>query len=80
MAQQTIRFRIRPDGRVDELVEGLAGLACEQLTSRIEAQLGVVQRRESTSEAYAVSPASVVSQVSQVQEVGAQQPTPKPAA
>ena len=38
MAQQTIRFRIRPDGRVDEQVEGLVGSACEQLTDRIEAQ------------------------------------------
>ena len=73
MAQQTIRFRIRPDGRVEELVEGLAGLACEQLTSRIEAQLGVVQRRERTSEAYAVSSASVASKLSQAQQIGAQQ-------
>ncbi|MCP9849169.1 DUF2997 domain-containing protein [Cyanobium sp. Morenito 9A2] len=52
MAQATIRFRIRPDGRVEELVEGLRGLGCEQLTERIEAKLGVVQQRRSTSEAY----------------------------
>ncbi|MEY3757653.1 MAG: hypothetical protein RLZZ263_807 [Cyanobacteriota bacterium] len=66
MAQQTIRFRIRPDGRVDELVEGLAGVACEQLTDRIEAQLGVVQRREPTAEAFAVT------QVSQDEELPVQ--------
>ena len=52
MAQQILRFRIRPDGRVEETVEGLKGRACEDLTSRIEARLGTVQTRLSTSEAY----------------------------
>jgi hypothetical protein len=52
MAQRTIRFRIRPDGRVEETVEGIAGVACEALTERIEARLGSVQQRRSTSEAY----------------------------
>ena len=56
MAQQTIRFRIRPDGRVEEQVEGVIGAACEQLTERIEARLGSVQQRCSTSEAYASQP------------------------
>ena len=45
MAQRTIRFRIRPDGRVEETVEGVAGVGCEQLTGRIEARLGTVQQR-----------------------------------
>jgi hypothetical protein len=52
MAVQTLRFRIRPDGRVEELVEGLPGRACEDLTTRIESRLGSVQARQSTSEAY----------------------------
>ncbi|MCU0529625.1 MAG: DUF2997 domain-containing protein [Prochlorococcaceae cyanobacterium] len=52
MAQQTIRFRIRPDGRVEELVEGVAGAACEQLTERLEARLGAVQQRQPTAEAF----------------------------
>ena len=52
MEQHTIRFRIRPDGRVEELVEGVRGLSCEQLTGRIEARLGAVQQRQSTAEAY----------------------------
>lgn len=52
MAQSTIRFRIRPDGRVEELVQGVRGHGCEQLTERIEARLGTVQQRSSTSEAY----------------------------
>jgi hypothetical protein len=51
-SQQTIRFRIRPDGRVEETVEGLSGSACEGLTERIEARLGSVQQRHATSEAY----------------------------
>ena len=32
MPQKTIRFTIRPDGRVEERVEGVAGEACQQLT------------------------------------------------
>ena len=56
MALHTIRFRIRPDGRVEELVEGLQGAACEPLTERIEARLGTVQQRRSTSEACSPRP------------------------
>ena len=52
MAQRTIRFRIRPDGRVEETVEGLAGQGCQQLTERIESRLGTVQQRQETSEAF----------------------------
>jgi hypothetical protein len=52
MAQHSIRFRIRPDGRVEELVEGIQGAACEQLTERIEARLGAVQQRRATAEAF----------------------------
>ena len=52
MAQQTIRFRIHSGGRVQELVEGVQGEACQQLTERIEARLGSVQQRQSTSEAF----------------------------
>jgi hypothetical protein len=56
MGQQTIRFRIRPDGRVDEVVEGVAGKGCLALTERIEAQIGSVQQRRSTSEAFQAKP------------------------
>ncbi|WP_094554787.1 DUF2997 domain-containing protein [Synechococcus sp. 1G10] len=59
MAQTTIRFRIRPDGRVEELVEGIQGAACQQLTERIEHQLGSLQQRRSTSEAYQAAPEAV---------------------
>ena len=53
MTQRTIRFRIRPDGRVEEHVEGVQGQACESLTERIEARLGRVSQRRSTAEAFA---------------------------
>jgi len=56
MSQHTIRFRIRPDGRVEEVVEGVLGAGCEQLTERIEARLGTVQQRHSTSEAFQAQP------------------------
>ena len=67
MEQLTIRYRIHPDGRVDELVEGLNGMACEQLTERIEARLGVVQQRRSTAEAFICKQQEV--QQSQVQSL-----------
>lgn len=59
MPQRTIRFRIRPDGRVEETVEGVAGLACHLITERIEARLGTVQQRRDSSEAYQVSQENV---------------------
>ena len=52
MPQRTIRFTIRPDGRVEERVEGIQGESCQQLTERLEAALGTVERRESTAEAF----------------------------
>lgn len=52
MAQRTIRFRIRPDGRVDEVVEGFAGDGCQALTARLESRLGTVQQRQATAEAF----------------------------
>ena len=52
MPQRTVRFRIRPDGRVEERVEGVTGDACLQLTERLESALGTVERRQPTSEAF----------------------------
>jgi hypothetical protein len=71
MAQQTIRFRIRPDGRVEELVEGVQGQACELLTERIEARLGAVQRRSPTAEAFqgAVNPQHQVQPATQASQL-----------
>ena len=52
MPQRTVRFTIRPDGRVEEQVEGIAGEACQQLTEKLEAALGTVERRQPTAEAF----------------------------
>ena len=52
MPQRTVRFTIRPDGRVEERVEGVQGETCQQLTERLEAALGTVERREPTTEAF----------------------------
>ena len=46
MPQRTVRFTIRPDGRVEERVEGVTGSACQQLTERLEAALGTVERQD----------------------------------
>ena len=54
MPQLTLRFRIRPDGRVEERVEGVEGDACLGLTERLESALGSVERREATSEAFSM--------------------------
>ena len=52
MPQRIVRFKIRPDGRVEERVEGVLGDGCQQLTERLEAALGSVERREDTAEAF----------------------------
>ena len=56
MPQHTIRYRIRPDGRVEEVVEGVQGSGCSELTERIESRLGSVQQRLSTAEAFQSQP------------------------
>ncbi len=52
MPNRTLRFKIRQDGLVEEMVEGANGDLCHQLTEKLEGALGVVQRREPTSEAF----------------------------
>ena len=52
MPQRTVRFTIRPDGRVEEQVEGIVGEACQQLTEKLEAALGTVEQRQPTAEAF----------------------------
>jgi len=52
MPQRTLRFKIRQDGQVEETVEGLVGEACIHLTEKLEAALGSVEQRKSTSEAF----------------------------
>ena len=52
MALRTLRFKIREDGRVEETVEGIIGESCIDLTEKLEAALGSVERREKTSDAF----------------------------
>ena len=59
MPLRTIRYRILPNGQVDQQVEGVAGPSCEQLTERIEARLGRVQQRQRTAEAYQMTSVAV---------------------
>jgi len=50
---ETLEFIIYPDGRVKEMVTGIIGRSCEEVTRKIEEQLGNVISRENTSEYYA---------------------------
>ena len=52
MPQRTLRFKIRQDGRVEETVEGLVGEACINLTEKLEDALGILERREPTSDTF----------------------------
>ena len=53
MSLETLEFVIYPDGRVQETVTGIVGASCEEVTRKIEEQLGRVVHRESTSDRYA---------------------------
>ena len=52
MPQRTVYFTIRPNGQVEERVEGLLGEGCKQLTERLETALGTVVKTQPTSEAF----------------------------
>ncbi|MGB7085926.1 MAG: DUF2997 domain-containing protein [Phormidesmis sp.] len=62
---ETLEFVIYPDGRVKEMVTGIVGMSCAEVTAAIEAQLGEVMAQEKTSE-YHAQPVVVSSQVSSV--------------
>ncbi|MEM9004540.1 MAG: DUF2997 domain-containing protein [Cyanobacteria bacterium P01_F01_bin.86] len=49
---ETLEFIIYPDGRVKEMVTGVVGTSCEEVTRKIEEELGNVVAREATSEFY----------------------------
>lgn len=57
--QITVRYLIRPDGRVEERVEGVEGEVCRQLTERIEASIGPLERRVPTAAAFQPASASL---------------------
>ncbi len=47
---ETLEFVIYPDGRVQEMVTGIVGSSCAEVTAAIEAQLGKVVTHQPTSE------------------------------
>ncbi|MEM1309576.1 MAG: DUF2997 domain-containing protein [Cyanobacteria bacterium P01_D01_bin.71] len=49
---ETLEFIIYPDGRVKEMVAGVVGQSCEEITRKVEEQLGHVVSRENTSDYY----------------------------
>ncbi len=65
---ETLEFVIYPDGRVKEMVTGIVGSSCAEVTAAIEAQLGEVTAQENTSEYYA-QPLVVSGNVSSVAQV-----------
>lgn len=65
---ETLEFVIYPDGRVKEVVTGIVGASCSEVTAAIEAQLGEVMAHEKTSEYYA-QPVVVTNQVSSMANV-----------
>tara|TARA_B100000029_G_scaffold194956_1_gene193035 strand:- start:654 stop:863 length:210 start_codon:yes stop_codon:yes gene_type:complete len=64
--QQTIKFRIRQDGIVEEIVEGCTGPSCELLTENIEKALGQLQYREPTADRYSSQEQVVLNQENNV--------------
>jgi hypothetical protein len=50
---ETLEFIIYPDGRVKEMVTGIVGASCAEVTAAIEEQLGHVVSQQTTSEFYA---------------------------
>ena len=52
MPQRTLIFKIHQDGRVEETVEGVTGDSCLQLTEKLESELGTVETRKPTAEAF----------------------------
>ena len=53
MNLETLEFVIYPDGRVKEMVTGIVGASCQEVTAAIEAQLGQVQTQSVTADYYA---------------------------
>jgi hypothetical protein len=52
MSLETLEFIIYPDGRVKEMVTGIIGSSCQEVTAAIEAQLGQVVSQENTADYY----------------------------
>lgn len=64
---ETLEFIIYPDGRVKEMVTGIVGASCTEVTAAIEAQLGQVVSHQTTSDYYAQSVNDTVSEQTKAQ-------------
>ena len=56
MPQTTIRYNIKPNGTVQEIVEGVKGHSCDELTKPIEEALGDVLTHTHTPDFYTEMP------------------------
>jgi hypothetical protein len=64
---ETLEFIIYPDGRVKEMVTGIVGTSCTEVTAAIEAQLGQVVSHQTTSDYYVQSVNNPVSDQTKAQ-------------
>ncbi len=64
---ETLEFIIYPDGRVKEMVTGIVGSSCAEVTAAIEKQLGHVVSHQATSEFYAQPHSNSVSETASTQ-------------
>jgi hypothetical protein len=62
MRKERIEYTIRPDGTVEERVEGIAGPRCELVTEGFEESLGEVTERVYTAE-YMLRPSGTPARV-----------------
>ena len=58
MPQTTIRYSIKPNGTVQEIVEGVKGHSCDTLTKAIEEALGTVETHMHTPDYFKTLPQS----------------------
>tara|TARA_Y100001963_G_scaffold128229_1_gene182310 strand:+ start:2471 stop:2671 length:201 start_codon:yes stop_codon:yes gene_type:complete len=61
--RETIKFTIRQDGMVTEEVQGVYGDACENLTKRVEEELGHVHFKQETADRYTTNSQEEVQRV-----------------
>lgn len=64
---ETLEFIIYPDGRVKEMVTGIVGTSCTEVTAAIEAQLGKVVSQQMTSDYYTQSVTQTTSEQTKAQ-------------
>jgi len=62
MNLETLEFVIYPDGRVKEMVTGIVGASCLEVTAAIEAQLGQVLSQSATADYYSQAENQTLSQ------------------